>query len=440
MKTPRARGQLWSNHDFLWLWAGQTASQAGSQVSELALPLTGILVLHATPGALGVLTAAQFAPSLIVTLLAGVWADRHRRRPTLLAVNLGRAAILAVVPVLAITGNLSMPALYAVALSAGILTAQFDVTYVSYVPSLVARANVMEANAKMQSSQSVAQVAGQGVAGIVAQLLTAPGAVAVDVCSYLMAAFSLVRIRHSEPPPMARSERRGVAREAAAGLRVALGHDLLRPVMLQSAAFNLFNAVVLVVLPLHAVRTLHLSPATLGLVIAFGGLGAVAGALSAQAIGRRLQSGPSMVLGMGFSAAAFVALPLAGGGRELTIAELLAAECALGAGIALFNVHALSLRQRIVSDRLLGRVTASYRLVSWAMIPPGALLGGAAAGGIGTRLTLLCSGLGLSGCTVLFAASRGGLRGASSRPAPSMYQRPASGLDEAMGIDGKVVG
>jgi predicted MFS family arabinose efflux permease len=411
----RARGRLWSNGDFLKLWAGQTASQAGSQVSELALPLTGIIVLHASAGALGLLTAAEYGPTLFVTLLAGVWADRHRRRPTLLYANLGRAAILAVVPILAVTGGLSMPALYAVALAAGILTAQFDVTYVSYVPSLVDRANVMEANAKMQSSQSVAQVAGHGAAGVLAELLSAPGAVAVDVGSYLLAAWSLTMIRHSEPQPMAPAERRGVAREAAEGLRLALGHDRLRPVMLQSAAFNLFNAVVLVVLPLYALRALHLSAGTLGLVMAFGGIGAVAGALAAEPIGRRLETGPSMVLGMGCSAAAFLALPLAGGSRGLTIVELLAAQSALGAGIALFNVHALSLRQRLVADQLMGRVTASYRLVSWAMIPLGGIIGGLSAGHLGTRLTLLWTGVGLAACGALFAASRGGLRGALGR-------------------------
>jgi MFS family permease len=407
MKRLPARGRLWHNREFLRLWAGQTASQAGSRVTDLALPMTAILVLDASAGQVGILVAAEFAPSLVVTLAAGVWADRHRRRPILVGANLGRAAVLALVPILALTGGLSMAVLYAVALSAGILTTLFDVTYISYIPTLVQREDLVEANSKMQSSQSVAEVGGFGAGGVLTQLLTAPGAVLVDAVSYLVAAASLLSIRHREPEPRAPAQRRSVPREASEGLRFTLGSSVLRPVMLQSAAYNLFNAVVLVVLPVYALRQLHMSPATLGLVIASGSTGAVAGAMAAARVGRRLRPGPTMALGMGLAWAGFLLLSLVGGRYELVIAQLIAAHCLLGAGLALFNVQALSIRQRIVPHDMMGRVTASYRLVSRAMIPAGSLLGGFSAELLGPRATLVGAAIGLGIGAALFAASRG---------------------------------
>jgi MFS family permease len=407
MRRARLRGRLWGNRDFLKLWGGQTASQTGSRVTDLALPLTAILVLDARPAELGILVAAEYVPNLLMTLVAGVWADRHRRRPILLVANLGRAAVLALVPVLALTGGLSMAVLYAVALSAGALTALFDVTYVSYIPTLVGRDHVVEANSKMQSSQSVAQVGGHGIAGVLAQLLTAPGAVLVDALSYLAGAASLFAIGHREPRPRRSAGRPSMVREASYGLRLTLGSAVLRSVMLQSAAYNLCNAVVLVVLPLYALRHLDLSPATLGIVIASGSAGAVAGAMAAPYVGRRLEMGSAMAAGMGLACAGFLILALASGGHGLVIAELVIAHCVFGAGLSIFNVQSLSIRQSIVPADMLGRVTASYRLVSWATIPAGSLLGGIAAGAFGPRSALLAAAVSLTLGTALFAVSSG---------------------------------
>ena len=401
----RTRGRLWHNLDFLKLWAGQSTSQVGSRLTELALPLTGILMLGATPGQLGILTAAEYVPVLFVTMLAGVWADRHRRRPILLATNVGRAAILGVVPLLAVLGGLSMTVLYGVALSAGILTALFDVTYISYLPSLVEREDLVEGNSKLQSSQSLAQVAGQGAAGVLVQLVTAPGAILFDAISYVVAAVSIVSIRTPEPTPVRDTDRRSIRCDMAEGLRFALASRVLRPLMLQSAMFNLVNAVILVVLPVYALRTLHFQPATLGLVIACGSAGALAGAMGAARVGRRLGAGGAMALGMGAAAAGFLLLPAAAGSRAAVITLLIAAFCLYGAGLALFNVHSLSTRQRVVPTNMLGRVTASYRMLSYATIPLGGLLGGQAAGELGIRTTLMMAAIALTASAVLFARS-----------------------------------
>lgn len=399
------RGALWQNRDFLKLWAGQTTSQAGSRMSELALPLTGILALGATPGQLGILAAAEYAPLLLVTLFAGVWADRHARRPALLTANVGRALLIGLVPALAFTGALTMTILYAIAFGVGTLTAIFDVTYVAYLPSLIDREQLVEGNSKLQCSSSVAQVAGQGASGVLVQILTAPGAVLVDALTYLVAAFSMLSIRHREPVRNACRER-SVRREVAEGLRLTLGNRVLRPLMLQSAAFNGLHAIVVVVLPVYALRSLHLSPATLGLVIASGSLGALAGAIGAARVGRRVGADRAMTLGMAAACVSYLAVPLATGGRPAVIAVLVGTYSLFGAGLALFNVHSLSVRQTLVPEEMMARVVSVYRLASWALIPFGSLAGGICANELGARTTLLLAATGLTVSAALFASRR----------------------------------
>jgi MFS family permease len=160
-------------------------------------------VLDATPAQIGLLNAAEYLPVLFITLLGGVLADRRRRRPLLFWANAGRALILGVIPILGWQAGLSMPVLYAVAMTAGILTAQFDVTYIAYLPTLVDKRDLVQGNSKLQSSQSVAQVAGQGASGVLVQLLTAPGAIIVDALSFVVSAVTLLLIRTPEPAPAA---------------------------------------------------------------------------------------------------------------------------------------------------------------------------------------------------------------------------------------------
>jgi MFS family permease len=401
-------GRLWRHPDFLKLWAGQTTSLMGSRVTELALPLTGILVLDATAGQLGILNAAEFLPVLFTTLLAGVWADRHRRRPMLLTSHLVRALALAAIPALAIFGGLSMPLLYAVALTVGIFTAQFDVAYVAYLPTLVRREDLVEGNSKLQSSQSVAQVAGQGMSGVIVQLLTAPIAIVVNAATFLVASASVVAIRHREPAvPRPENGRRGVFGEIGEGLRLALGSPVLRPLMLQSAWYNMLNDVILVVMPVYAVRGLHLPPATLGLVIASGSIGAFAGATLAGRLARRVGAGRAMALGMAGACTGYLVLPLASGPRPAVLAALVGGYIVYGCGLAVFNVHSVSIRQALVPAGMMGRIAASYRMVSGAAIPLGGLLGGLSADVFGMRTTLLGACAGLLASAAVFACSRG---------------------------------
>jgi MFS family permease len=371
----------------------------------IALPLTGILALHAAPGQLGLLNAAEYLPVLFVTPLGGVWADRYRRRPILLGSNAGLALITGVVPLLGFLGGLSMGVLYLVAFLAGMLTAQFNVAYIAYLPTLVSKADLAEGNSKLQSSQSVAQVAGQGASGVLVQFLTAPGAVLVDALSYVVAAVAMLSIRQREPRPE-HAAPRNILREAAEGLRLTWASRLLRPLIIESAWFNMFADVMQVVVPIYVLRTLHLAPATLGVIIACGSAGAFAGAMLARRLARRTGVGPAMAVGMVVTCAGYQLVGVASGGRGVLIAELIGCYLIYGAGLATFNVHSLTIRQALVPNHMMGRVTASYRLVSWATIPVGGALGGLAAGIFGSRVTLLAAGGALLAGALVFSVTR----------------------------------
>ncbi|ROQ68164.1 transmembrane secretion effector [Streptomyces sp. 840.1] len=409
-QAPEPPRGLWHHRDFRRLWAGQTVSLLGSRVTELALPVAAIVLLDAGPAQLGLLNSAQYLPVLCVTLFAGVLADRVRRRPLLIAANLGRASILTAVPLLAWLGGLGVWALCAVAFATGVLTALFDVAYQAYVPSLVAKEQLVEGNSKLQASRSVAETAGQGLGGTLIQVLTAPVAILVDCLGYLFAAAMLLRIRTPETRP-ARPDgaRPSIRKEIAAGLRMTLHSRLLRVIMLHASLYNLLWDVVLVVFPLYGIRELHLGPAGLGVIIAVGSLGAFAGALSAGRLGARLGVGRTMVFGMVVASASTLLLPLApasGSGHLL----LGVGYVLNGFGIAIFNIHSITLRQATVPAELIGRVSATFRFLTWAVIPLGGLLGGLLASAVGPRAALAVTAGGLTAGALAFLCSRTAVR------------------------------
>jgi MFS family permease len=186
---------LWRHREFQKLWAGQTISLFGSRIGGFALTFVAILTLHASPIQVALLNAAQYGPGLVVGLFAGVWVDRLRRRPVMIVVDIGRAAILAVIPLAAALGHLTIALLFAVALCVSVLTVFFDVAYRSYLPSLVRRDQLLEGNSKLTASASVTEFGGWSIAGFVVQALSAPGTVLVDTVSFLVSAASLAAIR-----------------------------------------------------------------------------------------------------------------------------------------------------------------------------------------------------------------------------------------------------
>ena len=395
---------LWRNRDFLQLWAGETISLFGSEITELALPLTAILVLGADASELGLLGAARFAPFLLFTLPVGVLADRRRRRPMLVAANLGRAVAIGTVPALVILDILTMPALLVIAFVVGSLTVLFDVTYTSYVPTVVGRDQLIAGNSRLQVSASAAAIAGPGLGGLLVQALTAPIALLVDAVSYLVSAVNLLLIGAAEPQPGG-GEHQSVVGEVREGFGLLLGHRSLRALAGVAGAYNLFSQWISVLFLLFAVAELGMSPSLIGLVISSGAVGALIGAMLAGRVAGWLGVGPAIVWAVVLESAVMLPIGFVTGTNWLVVPILIAVHVVNGCFVTMSSVHALAYRQAVAPERLLGRITAGYRFISYGAIPIGALLGGLVGEWLGPRIGLVLGSVGLLSAAVFVLLS-----------------------------------
>ena len=388
------RSSLWRHADFLKLWAGQTISLIGSQISFLVLPLVATITLGATPLQMGFLTAASSLPSLIIGLHAGVLIDRHERRPVMIASDIGRAVLLGLIPLSWTIGALSMELLYIVALVGGMLTLFFDVAYQAFLPTIVDRGQLVEGNSKFAQSAAAAEIVGPTLGGWLVQIVTAPFAIVVDALSYLVSALLLARIRTSESKPV-REDRSGrLCAEIGEGLRIVLGDPRLRVIVGGRAFLNVFNAMLEAVFVLYVVRSLGVGPGVLGFIFAEGSVGFLVGALLPGRIGARFGVGRATIGGVALVGLSDLLVPLASGSLVVVVPMLVAAQFLFGLGLTVFNVHQTGLGQALVPDHLRGRATATARVLATALIPVGALLGGIAGEAIGLRATLVVAALG----------------------------------------------
>jgi MFS family permease len=385
------RGGLWRHPDFLKLWSGQTISQFGTQISQLAIPLAAILVLDASAFEVALLGTVEFLPFLLFALPAGVWVDRLRRRPILVIGDVGRGIALATIPLAYAVDALTMWQLYVVGFVVGTLTVFFDVAYQSYLPSLVARDQLVDGNAKLEVSRSAAQLAGPGLAGVLVGVLTAPYAVLADAVSFLASASFIFGIRRQEPEPDA-DEQRSMRRELMEGLRYVLGHKYWRPITATVALSNFFGSVGFSIFLVYAVRELGLSAVTIGLVFGVGNVGWLLGALAATRLSGAFGVGRTIVLSTLLFSPAMLLIPLAP--KSFPYPLLIAGLITLGFAAVVFNVTAISFMQAITPDRMLGRLNASRRFVVWGVIPLGSLIGGALASRVGLSETLWIGAIG----------------------------------------------
>ena len=388
------RGSLWRHGDFMKLWSAETVSQLGSQVSLLAIPLIAISVLKATTLQVGLLSAVEMAPFLLVGLPAGAIVDRLRRRPVLIAGDVGRALALGSIPIAHAFNVLGLAQLYVVAFVTGVLTVFFDVAYQAYLPALVERDQLVDGNGKLEISRSGAQVAGPGIAGVLIDALGPAAAVTADAASFVASAIGIGTIRRPEPAP-AKVDGERLRTQIGEGLRYVLRHRLLRSIAGSTATSNLFSAMMQAVLLLYLVRTLHFRPGLIGLVFVIGNVGVLAGAFGSGAIARRIGLGPAIVGSIGLCGLAPLLIPLAPqDSRGTAIAFLVVAQAVTGAGSVVYNVNQVSLRQAICPARLQGRMNATMRFMVWGTLPLGAVIGGVLARALGLRPTLWIAAIG----------------------------------------------
>ncbi|TMD01621.1 MAG: MFS transporter [Chloroflexi bacterium] len=370
------KGKLWRDGEFLKLWGGQSISELGSQVSQLALPTVAILLLGATPFQVGLLTALEFLAFPTLGLVAGVYADRLRRRPIMIACDLARMVALASVPIAFAFNALTMLQLYVVALVTGVGTVFFDVSYQSYLPALISRADLVEGNSKLQFSGSLAQMAGPALAGFLIQVVGAARAVAVDAGSFLVSVLSLWWIRRPEPAPKPVSEsgRSGFRSEMWEGIRFVFSNPTIWKIAGSTSTSNLGSNIFFAVYLIFAYRVLHLSPGVVGLVFGAGAVGGLLGALSASWIARQIGLGPTLLVTIIAFGLGALLVPLAQFGFAVPL--LLASSMIGSFANPVYNINQVSLRQAITPDRVQGRMNATVRTVIWGTIPIGALIGG----------------------------------------------------------------
>jgi MFS family permease len=392
-KDPRG---LWRHRDFMRLWGAETVSQLGTQVTLLALPLTAVLILDATPFEVGLLGTAEFLPFLLVGLPAGVWVDRLRRRPILIAGDLGRAIALGSIPLAYELGALHIVQLYIVAFVTGVCTVFFDVAYQSYLPSLVDRDQLVEGNSKLEISRSGAQLAGPGLAGGLIELVKAPVAILLDAISYLGSAAFVFMIRREEPPVPKHGPdgepHPSMKRQIGEGLRYVFGHPLLRPITFCTATSNLFGPMAVAILILFAVRVLDLTPGAIGIIFAIGNAGFLAAAFLSGRIAKWFGLGPTIIGSAVVFSISGLLLPLATASTAWVV--IIATVVLQGFGSVVYNINQVSLRQSITPERMQGRMNATIRFVIWGAIPIGSFLGGVLGGTIGLRPTLWVAGIG----------------------------------------------
>ena len=385
---------MWRHRDFLKLWTGETVSEFGSQITLLAVPTVAILILHAGPFQVGILSALEFLAFPTLGLVAGVYADRIRRRPIMIVCDIGRLLALASIPIAFTFNLLTLGQLYAVALVTGIFNVFFDVSYQSYLPVLVERANLIEGNTKLEVTRSGSQIAGPAVAGVLIQLIGGARAVAVDAVSFLVSALALAAIRQPEPEPKpgTASGRTGFFAEMREGIEVVFKNPYLWRIAGCTATTNLgsnmiFGAVFLI----FAYRDLHLSAAVVGIVFAISSGGWLAGAFLAGWAARTLGLGPTLALSILFGGLVTLATPLALLGAPVVILSLLGFINNLM--VPVYNINQVSLRQSITPDRVQGRMNATMRTIVWGTIPFGAFIGGILGTAIGVVQTIVVGSL-----------------------------------------------
>lgn len=396
-RSPRARlfGPFASNADFLRCWFGEGVSQVGTQISLIAIPIIAAITLDAPPIQLGLVAACGQLPALLFGLFAGEWLDRRKRLPVMIGADLLRALISLIIPLAALFDRLSIPLLCIVLFMLGSLTIVFDVANLSYIPSLVRRSELVAANSRLEATTSSAQVVGPAVGGMLVGLLTGPGALLIDAGSFIVSALALRRIEKPELEPAAPAVHEPLRERIGGGLRFVMDNPVLRALAACSAASNLAGFAFLAVYVAFMARELGLSDFEIGLVFATGGIGALVGSILAGKCANRWGTGPALIraqLGFGLTG---LLVPLAVLFPAAALPLVVAAEFLQWLTLLIYAVNAVSLRQRLATDEMQGRLHATFAVLTRGVQPIGSILGGLIASVIGLSLTLVVSEIGM---------------------------------------------
>jgi Na+/melibiose symporter-like transporter len=397
----KSTGVLWRHAGFMRLWAAQAISTFGARIARTGLPLAAVLTIHARPAEVGLLAALATAPELFVGLFAGGFVDRSRRRPIMISADLVRAAVLLMVPLAAVFHLLSMVELYIAAALVGAASALFGIADHAYLPSLLPRQDLVEGNAKLAVTESISEIGGPALAGILVQILTAPIAIGLNALTYLGSAALLAIIRAEEVSNAETRRRNRWHHDIGAGLRVILGSPLVRPLFVMAIISPLFGGFFAALYTIFAIQVLGLSATMLGITIGVGGVGALLGASASPALCRRFGLGPTIAVGFFASAMSAFFVPLASGSMALKVTMLMAAQL-FGDSLAVAAIiPSSSLRQTVLPAGMLGRTAALFQAGAGASAVVGAVLGGLLGELLGVRTALFIAAGGTLAVTTI---------------------------------------
>jgi MFS family permease len=384
---------LLNHRGFRYLWVAQTASQFGTYVSRIAVPLVAATSLAASPFEIGAVYATQTVAFLLIGLPAGVLVDRMPARAVMITCDVARALLLCSVPIAWWMGTLTLAQLLIVTLLGGFAAVFFDVAYQSYLVPLVGQENLLEGNARLESSRSASQVAGPAAGGGLADLLSAANAVGMQALCYLISALSLSRIRDERVATPKPRERKPMVAEVLAGLRYVLGDRSMRAITACSATFNFFYAVASPLLVVLLVDDLQQPEWSVGVLMAFGGIGGLIGAMTTTKVSRTL--GGARVLWLAFAVCMpfglLIPFSTAGWGTLLFALPWFV----VNYGLIVYNVAQISFRQSVCPPEMMSRMNATVRFMIWGTIPLGGLIGGSIGEWVGVRAGLAAAAVGM---------------------------------------------
>ena len=387
MKT--VSGRLWRHTTFLKLWSAETISAFGDAISEIALPLVAIITLGAGAREMGILRALDNAPILLFGLFVGVWIDRVRRQPLMIAMQLGRGILLATIPVATLAGVLRIELLYFIIFLSGMFSAIFTLATTTLLPSLVSHEDLVEGNSKLSVSRSATRIVGPGLTGLLVEHITAPFTVMLNALSFLISGACLVFLRAAESVQIRNQHTQGIRHEISEGLRTIFRHPILSVLIIGTTIGSFGGAIHGTVFILYLNRELMINPTWFGIILASAGGASLLGAIIANLGAQRYGPGPMLIGSTFLMSVGMGIVPLAAEVGMFTIPILVVAQAFQSIGLTVYSINQISLRQAITPSELLGRVNASRRVLVFGIIPFGAMISGALGETIGLQLTLV---------------------------------------------------
>ncbi|HVV85958.1 MAG TPA: MFS transporter [Kofleriaceae bacterium] len=387
----------WRVPAFRRVWTAAAVSAIGSRITRTALPVIAVSSLAASPRQAALLGALSYGPGAVVGLVAGGWVDRRRKRTLLVAADLVRAALVLSLPIAHAFGAMRLPHVYLVACIVGAATALFHLTELSYLPELVDGELLVDANGVTEATESVAEITGPALAGGLIRAVGAPLAVTLDALSYLWSAAFLRGLPDATPADV--GPRASILADLRTGASALWRDPVVRRLALSELGTMIASGTFTGLYMLFALRTLDLSEATVGVVISFGGVGALVGALLAP----RLARGRSIawLAPLAFvSQAAALLIPAARGARWLVVAFLVVHQLVGDGARTAYGVLAISLRQRRLAPATMGRANAALQAIGTALLVVASLAIGELAEVVGLR-TALWIGLATGGLAVV---------------------------------------